>query len=51
MKGPSPISELSLLDVGKGLVVDEMHGGFIGIAKTILTIWKKSLTASQVSLP
>ena len=38
MKGDPPVSELSLLDRGKGVVIDEMHGGYLGVDKLVLSI-------------
>ena len=50
MKGVPPVSELSLLDRGKGVVIDEMHGGYLGVAKLVLTNWKRSLSSVEVSV-
>ena len=48
VKGTPPLSELVLLDRGKGVIVDEMHGGYLGVAKTVLGLWKKYLTSQEV---
>ena len=42
------MSELALFDLGKGLIIDEMHGGYLGVAKMILLNWKKRLSPEEV---
>ncbi|GAU94976.1 hypothetical protein RvY_06670 [Ramazzottius varieornatus] len=49
VKGTPPVSELRVLDREKEVVVDEMHGGYLGVAKTILGLWRKTLTDNQVN--
>lgn len=41
MKGYPPLKELSVFDRGKGLIVEEMHGGYLGVAKMLLQRWTK----------
>ena len=48
VKGIPPLVELPLLDRGKGVVVDEMHGAFLGVAKSILSIWIKEMSVDKV---
>ena len=35
MKSGSPVTERSLLNRGKDVGVDEMHGAFLGVAKVM----------------
>ena len=49
VKNIPPLAELPLLDRGKGVVVDEMHGAFLGVAKVVLTIWLKEMTKETVN--
>ena len=48
MKSTPPLEELTDLDRGKGVIVDEMHGAFLGIAKQVVTKWIKEMSKEQV---
>ena len=39
MKGPTVLALRPLFDVVKGVVIDDLHGIFLGVTLTLLHLW------------
>ena len=47
MKGPTVLGLHPFLDLVKGVVVDDLHGVFLGVTLTLLRLWLDKANRSK----